>query len=158
MTALRTPPEQQSTLIPAGYHALLRGRCYAHAATLRADGLLSVHPVAILFDGERMRFSTLKSRGKFRNLSRDPRLSLSIIDPENPLRHLELRGRASWEDDAGRVFIDAIARHYFDRDTYPYDRPGAERVTVTLHIEQIAGPGVTVSTRDRVPQPPHSGA
>lgn len=135
-----TPPVA-GLAIPQPYHALLLRPCYAHAATLRPDGWLSVHPVAILFDGAQVRFSTLKSRGKFRNLQRDARLSLSIIDPDNPLRHLELRGRASWVEDAGRSFIDAIARQYFGRDRYPYDRPGAERVVVTLHVEQIAGAG-----------------
>lgn len=125
--------------IPARYHELLASRCYAHVATVRSDGLLSVHPVAILFDGAHVRFSTLKSRGKFRNLSGDTRLSLSVIDPEQPLRHVELRGRASWEIDPQRTFIDAIARKYFDKEHYPYDKPGAERVTITLSIEQIAG-------------------
>lgn len=127
--------------IPEAFHALLASRCFAHVATLRPDGLLSVHPVAILFDGERLRFSTLKSRGKFRNLQRDPRLSLSIIDPEQPLRHLEVRGRASWEDDAQRGFIDAVAQKYFGSERYRFDRPGDERITVTVQIEQIAGAG-----------------
>lgn len=125
--------------IPARYHALLSSRCYAHVATIRTDGLLSVHPVAILFDGEQIRFSTLKSRGKFRNLGSDTRLSLSIMDPERPLRHIELRGRASWQDDPQRTFIDAIARKYFDKERYPFDEPDAERITVTLSIEQVAG-------------------
>lgn len=133
----RTSPAASE--IPERYHALLASRCYAHVATVRGDGLLSVHPVAILFDGETVRFSTLKSRGKFRNLCHDTGLSLSIIDPEQPLRHIELRGRASLEDDPARTFIDAIARKYFDREQYPYDKPGAERITVTLSIEQIAG-------------------
>jgi PPOX class probable F420-dependent enzyme len=130
---------QATVAMPERYCELLASRCYAHVATVRPDGLLSVHPVALIFDGQTLRFSTLKSRGKFRNLCGDNRLSLSIIDTEQPLRHIELRGRASWEDDAERCFIDAIARKYFDRDKYPYDKPGAERITVTLYIEQIAG-------------------
>ena len=128
-----------SPVIPPRYRELLAGRCYAHVATVRTDGLLSVHPVAIIVDGDTVRFSTLKSRGKFRNLSNDTRLSMSIIDPEQPLRHVELRGRATLEADPERRFIDAIARKYFGKEHYPYDKPGAERITVTLAIEQIAG-------------------
>lgn len=159
MSAAAAGAVAASLPIPEVYRALLARPCYAHVATVREDGLLSVHPVAILFDGEYLRFSTLKSRGKFRNLLRDARLSLSIIDPDNPLRHLELRGRARWADDDGRVFIDAIARQYFGRESYPYDPPGAERVVVTLHVEQLAGAGIAATQAPAAhPQSSRSGA
>lgn len=128
--------------IPESHRAILDSRCFAHAATVRPDGRLSVHPVAVVYDGEHVRFSTLKSRGKYRNLLTDPRLSLSIPDPDNPWHYLELRGRATLADDSDRRFIDAIARKYLGEASYPYDEPGDERVTVTLHIEQVWAPAV----------------
>lgn len=128
--------------IPASHRDILDSKCFAHAATVRPDGLLSVHPVAVVYDGEHVRFSTLKSRGKYRNLLGDARLSLSIPHPDNPWHYIELRGCATLEDDGDRHFIDTIARKYMGEDRYPYDGPGDERVTVTLHVEQVWAPAV----------------
>ncbi len=100
--------------------------------------MLSAHPVSFLWDGERLRFSTLKGRQKIRNLQADPRISLCIVDPENDLHYLEIRGQASLEEALDRSFINSIAHKYLNVDEYPYDRPDAERITVTIHVEQAS--------------------
>ncbi|HUH37231.1 MAG TPA: PPOX class F420-dependent oxidoreductase [Spongiibacteraceae bacterium] len=132
--------------IPATHRDILHSKCFAHAATLRPDGRLSVHPVTVLLRNGQVCFSTLKSRGKYRNLVRDPRLSLSIPHPENPWHYLELRGLARLEDDPRREVIDQIARKYLGQDHYPYDAPGDERVTVILDIEQVWAPAIHGAT------------
>jgi hypothetical protein len=83
-------------------------------------------------------FSTAKSRGKYRNLLQDDRVSLCIPDPKNAMRYLEIRGRAQLEDDPDRSFIDLIAKEFMGLESYPYDPPGIARVTVTILIEQIS--------------------
>lgn len=132
--------------IPATHLDILHSKCFAHAATLRPDGRLSVHPVTVLLRNGQVCFSTLKSRGKYRNLLHDPRLSLSIPHPKNPWHYLELRGLAQLEDDPERKVINQIARKYLGQDHYPYDAPGDERVTVILDIEQVWAPAVHGAT------------
>ena len=117
---------------------LFEGVCFAHVATLRRDGRLSNNPVGVVWEGGRLRFSTRKKLVKYANLLADPRLALSIPDPANPWRYVEVRGHAEISEDADRAFIDSIARRHMGLDRYPYDLPGDERVIVTVHPEQVS--------------------
>jgi PPOX class probable F420-dependent enzyme len=128
--------------IPASYSDILEGKCFPHVATIRPDGMISNHPVCLIWDGKHIRFSTTKTRKKFRNLEANDLIALSIPDPTNIWRYLEVRGRATLENDLDRSFIDSIAKKYMGQDNYPYDRPGDERVTVTVHAEQVSAVGV----------------
>ncbi len=76
--------------IPEYVHDILTDLPTGHLATLRADGLISVNPVALVFDGETVRVSTLKSRVKYANLLRDSRVTLSVPHRENPNRYVEI--------------------------------------------------------------------
>ena len=123
---------------PASHRDLLDLRGLSFVSTIRPDGLISTHPVSTLWDGSRLSFSTAKSRGKYRNLLQDDRVSLCIPDPKNAMRYLEIRGRAQLEDDPDRSFIDLIAKEFMGLESYPYDPPGIARETVTILIEQIS--------------------
>jgi PPOX class probable F420-dependent enzyme len=96
----------------------------------------------VLWDGDTLRFSTGKSRRKVRNLRLDDRVTVCIPDPKNPVRYLEIRGHAEIADDADRGFINRIAREFMGMETYPYDPPGFERVTVTIRIAQVSASAV----------------
>lgn len=137
--------------IPASHTDILDAKCFAHVATLRPDGRISNHPVCLIWDGTHVRFSTTKGRKKVRNLRADPRIAISVADPENAWRYLEIRGRAELGDDTDRSFINQIARKYMGQDEYPFDRPGDERVTVTVHVEQVSVAHVHASTGDGRP-------
>jgi hypothetical protein len=137
--------------IPESHVDILEARCFAHVATLRPDGHISNHPVCLIWDGEHVRFSTTKSRKKYRNLRADPRIALSVTDPENVWRYLEIRGRAELADDVDRSFIDRIAQKYMGQESYPFDRPGEERVTITVHVEQVSVAHVHADTGDGRP-------
>jgi PPOX class probable F420-dependent enzyme len=126
--------------IPETHHDILVDRPTAHLATIRPDGRLSVNPVALMWDGEHVRVSTLKSRKKYRNLRLDPRVAISIPDRKNPTRYVEVRGIAELTDDADRSFVNSMARHYMGVDEYPFDEIGDERVTITIHAEQVSIP------------------
>lgn len=130
----------RTTAVPESHFDLLEAKCSGIVCTLREDGQLSAHPVSFLWDGEHLRFSTLEERKKVQNLRADPRISLCIMDPENELHYLEIRGKALLEKDGDRSFVNSIARKYMNMDEYPYDRPGANRVTVTIMIEQVSTP------------------
>ena len=129
-----------SAVIPESHHDIFEAGCYGHAATIRADGLISVNPVCVMFDGEQVRFSTLDSRVKAKNLRLDDRMSLSCPHPDNPVHYLELRGRGVIEPDPDRAFVNAMAKKFMGVDEYPYDSPGDNRVIVRMVIEQVSHP------------------
>lgn len=126
--------------IPETHFDILESLCSPVVCTMRGDGLLSANPVSIIWDGEFIRFSTLKERAKYRNLLADPRITLCVSHPANALHYIELRGRAEMQDDSGREFVNRIAQKYMGIEEFPYDAADAERVTVTVHPEQISTP------------------
>lgn len=126
--------------VPESHRKILETAIFAYVTTVRArDQLLSTNPVSFDWDGRALRFSTLKSRVKYRNLQQDPRLTVCIMDPASPTRYIEMRGRAELEDDPGGALNQKIFRRNMGRD-FDLDEPGAERVVVTLVPEQISTP------------------
>jgi hypothetical protein len=119
-----------------------RNRPIGHVCTVRADGRLSVNPVAVVLDGDELWISTTKDRVKYKNLLRDPRIAISVVDPTDVSRYVEVRGRAELRDDTGRRYVDRIAQLYMDKQHYDLDPPTAERVVVRIHPEQVSAPWV----------------
>jgi len=146
----------ESKPIPEEAHAILNDRPTGHLCTVRPDGLLSVNPVALLFDGQHVRVSTVTNRAKYKNLVADPRIAISIPHRNNPNEYIELRGYAEIEPDPDRSFINEIARTYMDVDVYPFDQPGDERVTITIIAEQISMPAIPLA--DNAPGAPDADA
>ncbi len=139
MTFPKTKP------IPESHHYILQDLPTGHLATLRPDGRLSVNPVALIFDGQHIRVSTLKSRMKYKNLLQDPRVAISVPHRNNPNIYVEVRGIAELTDDPDRSFVNSIARHYMNVDEYPFDEAGAQRVTITIHAEQVSAPEIPLA-------------
>ena len=128
-----TTTETTTDLTETTTHDLLAKAAIAHLATLRPDGMLQSNPVWFEWDGEFMKFSTTKDRQKFRNLEEDPRMAISITDPEDPYRYLEVRGVVDTvKDDPDNAFIDRLSERYMGQRPYPYHQPGDERVTIYL--------------------------
>jgi PPOX class probable F420-dependent enzyme len=120
-------------MIPESYQDLLMDKALAHVATIGARGEPQSTPVWIGWDGEHIRFSQTKRQQKYRNLLRDPRVALSVVDPRNPYRYLEVRGVAiAFEDDPERAFVDGMARKYLGVERYPWHREGDEHVTIVI--------------------------
>ncbi len=125
----------------------------AYLATITPSGALSVNPLAVLWDGTYLRVSTLKSRQKYKNLLADKRVALCVVDRRNPNRYVEVRGHAELSDDVDRSVINAIAKQYMDADVYPFDKPGDERVTITVIPAKVSAPRIPlVDTLDRQAQ------
>lgn len=78
--------------IPDGYAALLEQPNYGHLATVRPDGTPQVNPMWFDWDGELLRFTHTTKRQKYRNIKATPQIAMSISDPANPYRYLEVRG------------------------------------------------------------------
>lgn len=125
-------PEQ----IPEAAHYLLDDPNYAHIVTLMPDGVAQTTPVWITREGDVPTFNTAKGRTKYNNLVRDPRISFSVLDHNNPYTYLQVRGRAEIVDEGGIDSINALSHKYTGRD-YPYLRPGEQRVIVRIHPEHV---------------------
>ena len=123
--------ENGKTRIPESHEDLLRSTALAHVATVGPQGEPQNNPVWFDWDGEHVKYSQTKTRQKYRNVSREPRLALSIVDPENPYRYLEVRGVVERiEEDPDLDFINSMSRKYLGIDEYPNHQPGDERVVV----------------------------
>ena len=119
--------------IPAQYRDLLSKKAFGHLATLNPDGSPQVTPVWFDFNGTHIRVNSAVGRLKDKNVRRDPRVALSIIDPENSYRYLEIRGRVVDITETGAVaHIDSLAKTYMGLDTYPFHQPGVRRVIYTI--------------------------
>jgi PPOX class probable F420-dependent enzyme len=124
--------------IPADYRDLFEKKGFAHVATVAADGTPQSTPVWVDFDGTHIRINTARGRIKDKNLQANPRVALSILDPDNPYRYIQVRGRVAEMTERGAdAHIDALAKKYLGQDTYPYRRPGEVRVTVKIVPERV---------------------
>ena len=120
--------------------ALTDGKNYAVLATINADGSPQTSVMWVGRDGDDLLFSTVEGRRKHRNMLRDPRVSVSVIDSADPENYVELRGRVSMTPDIGRQLDTQLSWKYDGRDPGE-DRPGAVRVVVRLTVERAAGRG-----------------
>jgi PPOX class probable F420-dependent enzyme len=118
--------------------ALLDGRNYAVLATINPDGSPQTSVMWVGRDGDDLLFSTVEGRVKHRNMRRDPRVSVTVIDSSDPERYAELRGRVSMTPDVGRRLDTQLSWKYDGRDPGE-DRPGAVRVAVRMVVEKAAG-------------------
>jgi PPOX class probable F420-dependent enzyme len=117
---------------------LLDGRHFAVLATLNPDGGPQTSAMWVGRDGDDVLFSTVAGRRKHRNLERDPRASVTILDSDDPYNYVELRGRATIEPDVGRAFDIGLSRVYDGHDPDP-DPPGAVRLIVRMEIDRATG-------------------
>jgi PPOX class probable F420-dependent enzyme len=128
--------------IPENFKDLAEQATFANLATLMADGSPQVTPVWWDFDGKHVVINTAKGRVKDRNMRRDPRVSLSIVDLKNPYRYLEIRGRVdAITEDGADAHIDKQAKKYLGKDKYPFRQPGEVRVLFKITPEHTSSMG-----------------
>ena len=118
--------------------ALIDGPNFATVATLDPDGGPQTSVVWIGLDDGDLVFSATEDRKKVRNLRRDPRVSVSIIDAANPYRHTQLRGTVALTPDPGKTLPKTLSHKYLGQDP-PAEGLEVERVIVRLHVEKVAG-------------------
>jgi PPOX class probable F420-dependent enzyme len=117
---------------------LVDGKNYAVLATLNPDGSPHTSVVWVGRDGGDLLFSTVAGRVKHRNMMRDPRVSVSVIDSADPENYVELSGRVLMTPDIDRRVDTQLSWKYDGRDPAP-DRPGAIRVVVRMAVEKVTG-------------------
>jgi PPOX class probable F420-dependent enzyme len=118
-----------ASTIPDKYLDLFQKKAFANLATLMPDGSPQVTPVWVDFDGTHVLVNTARGRQKDKNMKMNARVALSILDPDNPYRYLEIRGTVDAIDEkSADAHIDKMAKKYMGKDTYPYRRPDETRV------------------------------
>jgi PPOX class probable F420-dependent enzyme len=128
--------------IPEKYLDLFNKRAFASLATIMPDGRPQVTPVWCDYDGRHVLINSAKGRVKDRNMRRDPRVSLALIDPDTPYRYLEIRGRvAEITENGADAHIDKLAKKYTGEERYGYRRPGEVRVIYKILPEHAQGIG-----------------
>ncbi|OFW62848.1 MAG: hypothetical protein A2135_08415 [Actinobacteria bacterium RBG_16_67_15] len=132
-----------STLValPDDLKTVLDSRAFAHLTTLDPDGAPQSSAMWIMRSGDRILFNTAEGRRKWRNLQRDPRVSISISEQDDPYNNWSIQGRVTeMRTSDGVEVIDALARKYIDGvDKYPWLTPGMVRVTIVVEPVRIAG-------------------
>ena len=117
-------------------------KALAHIATIGPDGGPQSSPVWFDWDNDQLRVSLYDSSQKMKNLKRDPRLSVSIVDPANAYRYIEIRGVVVlFEPDTELEFITRMAGKYLGLDHYPWHEEGEVMVTATIKPTRITGIG-----------------
>lgn len=123
--------------IPEKYLDLLQKKSFASFTTLMPDGSPQTTPVWIDFQNGELWVNSALGRQKDKNVRRDPRVAVTIIDPDNPYRYVEVRGRVkSIAQEGADAHIDAMAKKYMGQDKYPFRQPGEQRVLYKIEIEK----------------------
>ena len=119
---------------------LLKGKNFSYMSTLMKDGSPQVTPtwVDIEKDGNNILINTAEGRIKQRNVSRDPRVAISISDQNNPYNMVSIRGRVIEQIKEGAdEHIDRLAKKYLGMDKYPYRSPNEKRVILKIKPERV---------------------
>ena len=120
---------------------LVDGRNYAVLATVNPDGSPQTSVVWVGRDGDDLLMSTVQGRVKDRNMQRDPRVSVTVIDSSDGENYVELRGRASMTPDIGRR-VDTELSWKYDGQDPRQDRPGMVRGVVRIAVDKVTGRAV----------------
>lgn len=126
-------------MIPDAQRDLLENPNYGSLGTVRPDGTVQVNPMWFAFDGEHLLFTHTVTRQKYRNLQRNPSMSLMVFDPERPYGYIEVRGRlVEAEPDPEGAFYVFLGKRYGNaQQDAPADR--ADRVILKMSIDKVGG-------------------
>jgi PPOX class probable F420-dependent enzyme len=128
--------------IPATHLDLFQKPAFAHLATLMPGGTPQSTPVWVELLGSFVSFNSARGRMKDKNVRRDPRVALSISDPANPYRYLEVRGRVVEITEKGAdQQIDRLSQKYLGKPKYPFGKPGEVRVSYKIAPEKFSAMG-----------------
>jgi PPOX class probable F420-dependent enzyme len=129
-------------LVPDKYSDLFKKKAFANLGTLMKDGSPQVTPVWFDYDGKHVRVNSALGRVKDKNIRRDPRVSLSIVDPENPYRYMEVRGKVvEITQNGADDHINSLSEKYLGNPVYPYRQPGEVRVLYKIEPDRFSTMG-----------------
>jgi PPOX class probable F420-dependent enzyme len=122
--------------IPDEFHPLLESTAVAFVSTLGISGAPHVTPIWFSFDGDSLRFSLVDGRQKLKNLHRDPRVAVLVVDPARPTYYVELRGRVDLVVDPG-LELERLVSNKYTGGWIDGEAPGTVRFAATVDVERI---------------------
>lgn len=128
---------QNNTITPE-VAKLLEGKNFAFVATLMNDGSPQITPTWVDLEQNTILVNTAEGRLKHKNVSRDPRVAVSVFDHNNPYNMVSIRGRVIEQTRNGAdEHVDKLAKKYFGVDKYPFRSPSETRVILKIKPEKI---------------------
>jgi PPOX class probable F420-dependent enzyme len=118
---------------------LFEGKNFVFVSTLMKDGYPHTTPTWVDIENGNILINTAIGRIKQKNLSRDPRLSLAVVDQNNPYDMVTVRGKVIEQinGDPAEKHIDKLAKKYLGKDKYPNRAPGEKRVILKIKPERL---------------------
>ena len=140
---VKWPRTEPADVIPESHRDILDKESFAHLATRMPDGSPHVTPVWVDHDGgEAVLLNTARGRRKERNIRDDPRVGVSVLDPDDPYRYVSVRGEAELTEEGAVEHINELARKYMGVDEYPnHDEESGARVIVRVPAEHVLTSG-----------------
>lgn len=132
--------QQENNLSNPSIKGLFEGKNFAFVATSMKDGSPHVTPTWVDIEDNRVLINTAIGRVKQKNVSRDPRIAVSVADSDNPYNMVTIRGEVV-EQVTGEVaekHVDRLAKKYMGKDVYPGRAPGERRVVLKIKPERIS--------------------
>jgi PPOX class probable F420-dependent enzyme len=125
--------------IPEKYLDLVQQKTtFAHLATIQPDGTPQVTPVWFDYTNGKIRVNSAKGRVKTRNMTEGAPVALSILDPDNAYRYIQIRGRVEHVTEKGAdAHIDSLAKKYLGKDKYPWASPDQVRVIFEIEPDKV---------------------
>jgi PPOX class probable F420-dependent enzyme len=128
---------QSGTAIPESFVDLLAAKTVAIIATIGPNGAPQASPVWFVWEDDRIRFRVSSTYQKYKNLQRDQRVSVTIVDPTRTDRYLELRGVATVGIDHNDELGSALARKYLDLDALPWENRHEFTPAISVRVERV---------------------
>ena len=126
-------------ILSAKARALITRPVLASLATLNPDGSPQITPLWVDLDGDDVVFNTAQGRKKARNLERDARVAVTVIDPDDQYNVVAFQGTVTdVTSDGADAHIDALAKKYLGVDAYPMRREGEVRIIVRVRTDHVA--------------------
>ena len=126
-----------SASFPESHRDLFQKKAFGAFTTLMPDGSPQTTPVWVDLQNSDIWVNSAVGRVKDKNVRRDPRVAVALIDPDNPYRYVAIRGRVhEITQDGADAHIDKMAKKYLGKDKYPSRRPGEQRVLYKIKIEK----------------------
>ena len=127
-----------SQTIEAPVRALLEGANFGSVATLQSDGTPIVTLTWVDVDGDHVVLNSAEGRAWPRNLRRDPRVTIAVVNAENPYEYAQIRGRVVEDTHEGAdEQINKLTKRYLGQDEYPFRQPGEQRVLFRIAPDKI---------------------
>ncbi len=123
----------------AASRAIFDKKALAHVATIGPEGEPHVSPVWVELDGDDIIVNTALGRAKARNFASDPRVAVSLTDPDDPSSCIVVRGTVvGFTTQGADEVIDRLQKKYTGAETFSDRREGEIRVTVRIRPDRIA--------------------